>query len=245
MITSASQALMSQRISIIIPTYQHASTLPRCLDSIFAQSRKPDEIIVVDDGSTDDTQEVLKSYRDRVQVVIQANQGAPTARNHGFNQSVGDLVLFCDADVEMRPNMLADLEQALKTHPDASYAYSGFEWGWKAFTSFPFDADRLKQMNFIHTSALIRREAFPLFDTSLKRFQDWDLWLTMLERGSKGIFVNKNLFLVIQEDRPERMSNWLPSLIIRFPWKYIGWMPKRVRKYREAKKIILEKHHLV
>ncbi|MCX6714879.1 MAG: glycosyltransferase family A protein [Candidatus Uhrbacteria bacterium] len=236
---------MSERISIVIPTYQHASTLVRCLDSIFAQSRPADEIIVVDDGSTDTTQAVLKPYRDRVQVLVQTNQGAPAARNHGFEKSVGDLVLFCDADVEMRPEMLAELEQALKTHPDASYAYSGFEWGWKTFTSFPFDAARLKQMNYIHTSALIRREKFPKFDTSLKRFQDWDLWLTMLEQGSNGAYIDKSLFLVIQEDRPERMSNWLPSLIIRFPWKYIGWMPKRVQKYREAKKIILEKHHLV
>lgn len=236
---------MSQTISIIIPTYQHASTLVRCLDSVFAQSRKADEVIVVDDGSTDDTQEVLKPYLDRIRVMIQSNQGAPAARNNGFAQSSGSLVLFCDADVEMRPDMLLKLEQALEAHSDASYAYSGFEWGWKAFTSFPFDAARLKHMNFIHTSALIRREAFPLFDTSLKRFQDWDLWLTMLERGQKGIFVDKSLFLVIQEDRPERMSNWLPSLIIRFPWKWIGWKPMYVRKYFEAKQIIQKKHHLV
>jgi hypothetical protein len=67
----------------------------------------------------------------------------------------------------------------------------------------------------------------------------------MLERGATGIFVNKNLYLVMQEDRPERMSNWLPSLLIRFPWNMIGWMPERVRKYQEAKKIIVKKHHLV
>ena len=243
---------MNERISIIIPTYQHASTLVRCLDSILKQSRKADEIIVVDDGSTDDTQEVLKRYQAQrgegtqpITGIIQTNQGAPAARNNGFQKSTGSLVLFCDADVEMRPEMLVELENALTSHPEASYAYSGFEWGWKTFTSFPFDADRLKQMNFIHTSTLIRREKFPMFDTSLKRFQDWDLWLTMLERGSKGIFVEKRLFLVIQEDRPERMSNWLPSLIIRFPWKYIGWMPKRVQKYHEAKNVILKKHHLV
>lgn len=240
---------MSERISIIIPTYQHASALARCLDSILAQSRAADEIIVVDDGSTDDTQEVLQLYQMRwglgtppITILTQTNQGAPATRNNGFKQSTGSLVLFCDADVEMRPDMLAELEHALEAYPDAAYAYSGFQWGWKAFTSFPFDTSRLKQMNYIHTSALIRREAFPMFDTSLKRFQDWDLWLTMLERGLKGAFIDKSLFLVIQEDRPERMSNWLPSLIIRFPWKWIGWEPVRVRKYREAKKIILTKH---
>ncbi len=236
---------MSQTISVIIPTYQHASTLVRCLDSILAQTRKADEIIVVDDGSTDATQDVLKPYQAQIQILVQTNQGAPAARNHGFEKSTGSLVLFCDADVEMRPEMLTELEHALETHPEASYAYSGFQWGWKVFTSFSFRADRLKQMNYIHTSALIRREAFPQFDESLKRFQDWDLWLTMLEQGSVGQFVDKRLFSVTQEDRPERMSNWLPSLVVRFPWKYVGWMPVYMQKYESAKKIIQQKHHLV
>jgi len=176
---------------------------------------------------------------------VQPNQGAPTARNNGFAQSVGSFVLFCDADVEMRPEMLFELENALKTHPDASYAYSSFKWGWKSFSSFSFDAQRLRQMNYIHTSALMRRAVFPLFDVSLKRFQDWDLWLTILEKGGKGIFVEKELFTVVEEDRPERMSTWLPSLLIRFPWNIIGWMPKRVKKYMSAKEIIVKKHHLV
>lgn len=236
---------MTQTISVIVPTYQHAATLVRCLDSILTQTRRANEIIVVDDGSTDETQFVLKPYLDRIRVIVQSNQGAPTARNNGFQNANGSLVLFCDADVEMRPTMLEELEHALETHPEASYAYSGFQWGWKMFSSFPFDQERLKKMNFIHTSALIRREAFPLFDPALKRFQDWDLWLTMLERGATGVFVNKNLYLVMQEDRPERMSHWLPSLLIRFPWKIIGWMPKSVQKYNDAKKIIFEKHHLV
>lgn len=241
---------MNERISIIIPTYQHASTLVRCLDSIGAQSRRADEVIVVDDGSTDETQEVLKHYQMRqgtmpITVMYQQNQGAPSARNNGFHKSTGSLVLFCDADVIMNPKMLLTLEQALTAHPEASYAYSGFKWGSKTFTSFPFNADQLKKMNYIHTSALIRREAFPLFDTSLKRFQDWDVWLTMLEHGYKGIFVNKVLYQVIQEHRVMRMSTWLPSFIIRFPWHMIHWMPKHVQKYEYAKQKILKKHHLV
>ncbi len=236
---------MSERISIIIPTYQHALTLHRCLDSIFLQSRRPDEVIVVDDGSTDNTQDVLKPYRDRVQVVVQKNHGAPAARNHGFKKSVGDLVLFCDADVEMQPNMLLDLEQALQTHPEAAYAYSGFLWGWKSFSSYPFDAEKLRRMNYIHTSALIRREAFPLFDESLKRFQDWDLWLTLLEHGNTGIFVDTQLYRIMLAHRLIGMSSWFPSFLIQFPWHKIGWIPDHVKKYEEAKKIICRKHNLV
>lgn len=236
---------MSERISIIIPTYQHASTLVRCLNSVLAQTRMPDEIIVVNDGSTDATKSVLRAYQDRVQIIHQTNQGAPAARNNGFRHSIGTLVLFCDADLVMRPEMLNELEQALLRHPDAAYAYSGFQWGWKSFTSYPFDVQRLKQMNYIHTSALIRREAFPGFDESLKRFQDWDLWLTMLEREQKGIHVDKQLYQIVQEHRLVGMSSWFPSFLIRFPWKWIGWKPVRVKTYEDAKKIIVQKHHLV
>ncbi|MEK7452169.1 MAG: glycosyltransferase family A protein [Patescibacteria group bacterium] len=237
---------MNQTISIIIPTYQHANTLVSCLDAIFAQTRKSDEVIVVDDGSQDNTQEVLKPYLDRIRVIVQTNQGAPTARNNGFCLSTGSFVLFCDADVFMQPNMLQDLELALIEHPEAAYAYSSFTWGWKLFSSFPFgDGTRLKQMNFIHTSALIRREAFSGFDPTIRRFQDWDLWLTMFEQGQKGQFVDRVLFHVMEVNRLERMSTWIPSFIIRLPWRFLGWKPKRVEKYDQAKQIILKKHGLL
>ncbi len=236
---------MNHSISVIIPTFQHARTLQACLDSVLGQTRKPEEIIVVDDGSTDDTQEVLAPYADKIRILTQVNQGAPIARNSGFAASTGTFVIFCDADVVMQPKMLELLSSTLESHTEASFAYSSFKWGWKIFPSFAFDEARLKQMNYIHTSALIRREAFPRFDPTLKRFQDWDLWLTMLEQNHRGIFVNQILYSVIQEERPERMSNWLPSLIIRFPWNVIGWKPERVRKYEDAKALILKKHHLV
>ena len=69
------------RISVIIPTYQHAATLPRVLGSVFAQTLQPTEVIVVDDGSTDSTVAVLAPYTDRITYVHQQNQGAPMARN--------------------------------------------------------------------------------------------------------------------------------------------------------------------
>ena len=236
---------MNDSVSVIIPTYQHASTLKVCLDSVFAQTLQPKEIIVVDDGSTDETQVVLDSYRDRIVILKQANQGAPVARNNGFLASTGTFVIFCDADVVMEPTMLETLVDALQKNSTSSFAYSSFKWGWKLFSSFAFDESLLKRMNYIHTSALIRRDAFPMFDPTMKRFQDWDLWLTMMEQGKHGVFVDKVLFQVVQEDRPERMSNWLPSLVIKFPWRYVGWEPKLVKKYREAKEVIFKKHHLV
>jgi glycosyltransferase involved in cell wall biosynthesis len=232
------------RISVIIPTYQHAATIAGCLDSIFAQTRLPDEVIVVDDGSADGTRDVLGPYLDRITLRSQPNQGGNAARNNGFAASTGDLLLFCDADVMMRPDMLARLERALEEHPKASIAYSGFRFGWKSFRSFPFDASRLRRMNFIHTTSLVRRAHFPGFDPSIRRFQDWDVWLTMLGQGRTGTFVDEELFRV--EDRGGRpaISQWRPSAWFRVPWNKIGWMPPSMRRYDAARRIIAEKHGL-
>ena len=98
----------------------------------------------------------------------------------------GDAVIFCDADVLMREDMLETLERALRQNPGSEYAYCAFKFGFKSFPSQPFDADALRRQNYIHTTSLMKREAFPGFDPSIKRLQDWDLWLTMLEEGENG-----------------------------------------------------------
>lgn len=231
------------RISVIIPAYQHAATLAACLDSVLAQTRTPDEIVVVNDGSTDGTDEVLAPYETRgVRVLRQENQGGNAARNAGFKATSGNLVIFCDADVVMRSDMLAVLERALAEHPEASLAYSGFRFGWKSFRSFPFDPSRLRRMNYIHTTALVRREHFPGFDPSVRRFQDWDVWLTMLDQGRVGTFVDEELFRVIdRSDRPG-ISQWRPSFLFRIPWARLGWMPPSVRRYEESRSNVLRKH---
>ncbi len=231
-------------ISVIIPSYQHAATIGACLDSVFAQTRLPDEVIVVNDGSTDGTETALAPYLARIVHIAQNNQGGNAARNRGFGASRGDLVIFCDADVVMRPDMLAKMERALDDHPEASYSYAGFRFGWKKFPSFPFDAKRLREMNYVHTTSLVRREHFPGFDPSIRRFQDWDVWLTMLENTHVGTFVDEELFQVIdRSDRPG-ISQWRPSFVYRIPWRLLGWRPKSVRGYDAAREIIVQKHRL-
>jgi len=232
-------------ISVIIPTYQHSRSLPRCLESVLKQTFKDIEVIVIDDGSIDSTQDVIKPFLDRVIYVKQKNQGAPVARNNGFDLSKGEEIIFCDADVIMHPKMLEMLHQALQDNPDSAFAYSAFRFGWKRFSSFSFSTERLRQMNFIHTTALIRRTDFPRFDETLRRFHDWDLWLTILEHGKGGIFVPKKLFRVIVEHSRIAYSQWRPSIWYRIPWKKLGWKPNSVEKYDKAKELIKQKHHLL
>ncbi|MEK7459115.1 MAG: glycosyltransferase family A protein [Patescibacteria group bacterium] len=235
---------MTPKISVVIPTYQHARTLPACLDSVFAQDYGNIEVIVVDDGSTDNTAEVLSVYADRVKIITQENQGSNPARNAGLAVAVGELVIFVDADVIMQPTMLTKLADALNAHRDASYAYCGFRFGWKHFRGVPWNADKLRRMNFVHTSALVRRADFPEFDPSIRRFQDWDVWLTMLEAGKHGVLVPETLFRCIV-DGPSRIGTaWLPSFVYNLPWKWLPWKPARVAKYEAAREVIRNKHNL-
>lgn len=229
-------------VSVVIPAYQHGDRLAACLDSLLAQTRPPLEIVVVDDGSTDATPEVLKRYEGRVKAIRQARSGAAAARNRGFEATSGEAVLFCDADAVVRRDAVAKLAAALERDRGAAFAYASFRFGWKLFRLWPWDPERLKRFNFVHTNSLIRRAAFPGFDESLKRFQDWDLWLTVMERGGRGVWVPETLFRI--SVRKGGISSWLPSFMYRLPWRRLGFAPKRIRDYEAAAGIVRRKHHL-
>jgi glycosyltransferase involved in cell wall biosynthesis len=220
-------------VSIIIPVYNAQRALDKCLESIFNQTFKDYEVIAVNDGSTDESGKILEKYNDKIEIINQQNQGAPMARNTGAKAAISPYIIFCDADIIMKPDMLKELHTALKNNPQASYAYCGFKFGFKNFKLFPFDSNRLKKMPYIHTTSLINKNHFPGFDPKLKRFQDWDLWLTMLKQGHIGQYVPKILFRMIPGGT---MSSWLPSFAYRLPWL------KKVKQYQEAEKIIKEKH---
>ncbi len=97
-------------------------------------------------------------------------------------------------------------------------------------------------MPYIHTTALIRREHFPGFDEKIKKFQDWDLWLTMLEQGHEGIWLPEVLFKVYTQK--DGLSSWLPKFFYRIPWKKLGIRIKAIEKYEKAREIIKKKHQL-
>lgn len=236
---------MTSLISVVIPAYNHAEMIGACLESVFAQTYRPIEVIVIDDGSTDNTQEVLKKYEGKITSIKQENQGSNPARNRGFKEAKGEFVIFCDADVIMEKDMLEKMGKYLTQFPDASYAYSGFTFGWKTFWGTPFSADKLKRMNFVHTTSLVRRADFPGFDDSIKRLQDWDVWLSMLEHGKTGVLVPGVLFHVEVSGSSRIGSTWLPKLAYRIPWSFSPWKPASIKKYEAAREIIAEKHYLL
>jgi hypothetical protein len=233
----------NDKVSVIIPTWNHAKELMDCLSALEAQTYRDFEVIIVDDASTDNTREVVAGARTSFPlryIRLDVNGGAPAARNRGAREATGSFLLFLDADVILRNDALQKMVYALMTQPDAAYAYSAFRFGWKRFVSESFSADALRDHPYIHTSSLMRRNAFPGFDESLKKFQDWDLWLSILDRGGKGVYIPEELYRV--QVRNGGLSRWLPSIMHRIPWQRIGWMPDEIRKYREWEKVVKKKH---
>ncbi len=181
--------------------------------------------------------------------------GGNWARNYGAHLAQGEYLFFCDADIILKKDafqkLLAALEAAASfkegdapSYPTFSkggsggvaYAYCSFRLGWKKMPSRLFDAEQLKKCNYISTMSLIRRKDFSGFDENIKKFQDWDLWLTMLRQGKRGVFVPQVLFTAL----PTKIgiSKWLPKFFYKLPWL------REVKKYNEAKEIIIKKHRL-
>jgi|GEM_PF-388312 len=111
-------------VSVIIPTYNRADLLPLAIESALKQTRAADEIIVVDDGSTDDTSEVLAPYASQVRVLWQANSGVSAARNHGIDAARGEVLIFLDSDDLLTPRCVELVAEALERNPEVGVVYA-------------------------------------------------------------------------------------------------------------------------
>ncbi len=224
-------------ISIIIPVYNRPLEFAVALASAEAQDYLAKEIIVVDDGS----EPAITVSNETIKLIRQKNQGAPVARNVGASYAAGEYVIFWDADMTAPKNLISQLFFALQNNPGASYAYCDHWFGEKKMAAQIFDAKKLKERNYIATPALIRKVDFPGFDPSLKRFQDWDLWLTMLEQKKVGVYV-PNLAYTLKPGGT--MSSWLPKYAYMVPFKWLPGFKEKVKRYEAARQVIVEKHSL-
>jgi glycosyltransferase involved in cell wall biosynthesis len=215
-------------ISTIIPCYNHAALLPRAVESAAARADDLErEIIIVDDGSTDETPKVcaeLAARHPEVRVIRQVNGGLSNARNSGMRAASGAFIHFLDADDYVAPSMYAVMAHALEEAPAAHVAYCGFEVidpaGGQLVRSEgePLAADmreRLRQSNLgpVHTF-LVRREvviAAGFFDEQLESCEDWDYWLRVALMGYR--FVHVPRILAYYERQSSSMSRNYPIMI--------------------------------
>lgn len=177
------------RISVVIPTYNSGPLLEEAVESVLAQTVPAAEVIVVDDGSLDDTAARMQRYRDRIEYIRQPNRRVAAARNTGLARATGDLVAFLDADDVWHPEKLARQVAVLNEHPTLGLLAT---WAKAWPGTFP-ELDqrpivlecvplvRLLVFNPLVTSSIIvRREVLDQagrFDTELFGPEDYDLWL--------------------------------------------------------------------
>lgn len=195
-------------ISVVIPTYNRARFLPAAVASVRAQTYPCDEILIVDDGSTDDTTEVVAAMGAGVRLIRQANAGPAAARNRGIQEAKGELVAFLDTDDRWLPGKLAAQVELFRSEPnlglacadmaieddsgvrlvDSNFVKRGLQQHFDALGGRPIPnaPRRLLELNFINTSTAVARRQTLLglggFDTRLRYGEDLELWLRIAAR---------------------------------------------------------------
>jgi len=177
-------------ISVIIPTYNRAHTLGQAIESVLAQSLPPTEIIIVDDGSTDGTAELIQNSFPSCCYLYQQNQGVSSARNNGISNATGEWLALLDSDDEWMPDKLATQTSAIEANPGIKLCHTEEIWirngkrinqmkkhakagGWIFQHCLPLCA-------ISPSSVIIHRSLFDevgLFDETLPACEDYDLWL--------------------------------------------------------------------
>jgi glycosyltransferase involved in cell wall biosynthesis len=180
---------------VIIPCYKQAHYLPEAVDSALQQTYPRVEVVVVNDGSPDDTAVVARKYGDRIVYVEQDNAGLPAARNAGIRRSSGELVAFLDSDDRWLPRKLerqvplfADKAVGLVHGGYRSFDESGIRWETSPELNEgdAIDLHRLLTGNRLGVlTAVARRDALVTtggFDETLTSCEDWDLWIRIVAR---------------------------------------------------------------
>ena len=198
-----SNARATPTVSAIITGYNYARFLPGAIESVLAQTHLPDEIIVVDDGSTDETAEVVGRYAEwGVRYIYRPNGGASAARNTGIRASHGDLIAFLDADDRWLPE-----KTTLQLAHFARFPWLGivtgsecqtYESGGKPFFLYrkPVGAASFYPVILVENTignpslAIVKRHCFEsvgLFDESIALGQDWEMWIRIARNFEVGV----------------------------------------------------------
>lgn len=198
-------------ISFVIPVYKKPPEVFRkCLDSLFDKSVPKDiEVICVFDGEDAGLEKVCDEFP-KVIRVISEHGGAPKARNEGLKEAIGEYVWFLDADCYLKPGHVARMLEEFKAVPDADFVYSGYEGteGSGEFIPESFDAYSLTCGNYISSMAPIKRAKAPQWDETLEAAQDWDYWLTAVENGCKGVYVEGSGFIADTPNSGISSTKW-------------------------------------
>lgn len=205
-------------ISIIMPTFNRAFCLSEAIDSVLSQKGVNWELIIIDDASSDNTQEILSSHQNdpRIRLIRNpSNSGAAVSRNRGLELASGDLIAYLDSDNLYYPGFLSTASLALSSHPDVDLVYGilaseaenhGGRKDARVYFYRPFNKEDFYTGNCIDLNTVMHRRdltsRFGGFDTSLRRLMDWDLLLRYTqEKPPLAIPAFASLYRTIDPDR--------------------------------------------
>ena len=191
-------------VSVVIPTYNRAHTITRALESVLGQTHRPTEIIVVDDGSSDNTLQILTKFKD-VTVLSQKNQGVSAARNTGISHSSSTWIALLDSDDEWLPEKLQSQLALLTRNPESRICHCDEIWIRNGRRINPANKHK-KSGGWIYpdclplcaispSAVMIHRDVFEkigMFDTNLPACEDYDMWLRICSRWPVS-FIDRHL----------------------------------------------------
>jgi glycosyltransferase involved in cell wall biosynthesis len=192
-------------VSVIIPCYNNEKTIIETVDSVLKQSFTSIEIIIVNDGSTDETELILNRHiqkisNENIRLISQENQGPSFARNRGALNAAGKYLLFLDGDDAIAPSYIQKCVAILEIHNFINIVYSDaiFFGAQKGIWHLPeFKLPDFLVSNCIYISAMIRTEVFKAvggFDENLKFAEDWELWLRIIKNYGGVSKIAEKLF---------------------------------------------------
>lgn len=204
---------MSARVSVIVPTFNRADLLGETLSSILSQTRKPDEIVIVDDGSTDDTRRVVAAFGDALGYIAKPNGGKSSALNLGMEQVSGDYIWICDDDDLILSDTCRRLAGALDADPGLGFVAGRHEdftvdpdtgektlkapGYWRASKPDEIFPDLLDGCHIFQPGLMVRRSAYDKagpFDPAFIRSQDYEM-LLRIARRERGLLLTDTAYL--------------------------------------------------
>jgi glycosyltransferase involved in cell wall biosynthesis len=226
-------------VSVVIPCYKQAHFLPEAVESVVAQTFGEWEIIIVNDGSPDNTsavanQLIAKYPGKQIRLVEKANGGLPAARNTGFKAARGKYLLPLDADDKIKPELLAKLVPILDSRPKVGFAYSHIQHFGDVDSEFPlpdFDGPTfVSKDNIGCVCSLVRRTAWEQaggYNEAMREgYEDWDFWIGCIEHGWEGHCVHEPLFLYRKSgksmlaDANQKRERLIAQIVVNHPKLY-------------------------
>ena len=243
------------KISVIIPTFNRKHTLQRAIDSVLAQTFKPYEIIIVDDGSKDGTKEWLLLNYPSVQYIHQPNNGVSSARNKGIQISQGSWIALLDSDDEWMPEKLEYQSRFLEMNRDSSFCHTNEIWirngvrvnQMKKHKKYGGDIFKhcLDICRISPSSSIIKKDVFEevgAFDESLTVCEDYDLWLRVTAKFNI-LFLDEPLIKKYggHPDQLSRVPEGIEQYRIRSLEKILSMGSLTETQFRSAKDMLIHK----